>query len=562
MFKSSFRSCVIPALVLTLAIPATGQKAQPKPRPAAAPAAKSAPAQPAAPAVKVPLYLFQFSPSIYDAERGIDGALLLTDAQKAQIAGLTEALRDEEERLLEQSRKAETKEAQKEAAKERAKFAAKSRSKIRAIVQPVLTPAQSTFVASAEALFKESAAFVEEDFRTRFADVTGAARAELEKAKPEMIAATFSYRLDEMLSDAQESGLAGRDAEIRAVLQREKARQKAREVAQRKLEERRKAEEARKNAELAKQGFGSFEAGASKHVWSNAYLLSLAAHYAYPKQLGIAVADFDDHELFEDKFAAKIIPMGIDTVEFMTDDNELTVDAEAVVFSNDKIVVVDFRGSEGPEENTVSGLKDWVATDFNFGFTKLDGYGSHAAVHTGMWNAASRIYRAVKDEVARQGGKDKKVWITGHSLGGGMAGVFAARYLKDGGKVQGLVTFAAPRIGNGDFNDFIASRAKTVQRWVHKNDIIPMLPPDIDLDLLDNLDGYSGRNGAYSHFGQTNNICKDGKVRLNDAETRVPCDDYLLGDVFQHYSQYYARGVYFNMPQELRDLMPPPPPKP
>jgi hypothetical protein len=429
-------------------------------------------------------------------------------------------------------------------------------------VQPVLTPEQSTFVASAEALFKEASAFVEEDFRTRFADVTGAARAELEKAKPEMIAATFSYRLDEVLTDAQEAGLALRDAEIRTVLQREKSRQKAREVAQRKAEEKRAALEARKNADAAKQGFGSFDANANGHDWANAYLLSLAAHYAYPKQLGMAVADFDDHELFEDKFAAKMIPMGIDEVEFMTDDNELTVDAEAVVFSNDKIVVVDFRGSEGLEENTISGLKDWVGTDINFKFTKLDGYGSHAAVHTGIWNASGRIYRAVKGEVARQGGKQKKVWVTGHSLGGGMAGAFTARYLKDGGKVQGLVTFAAPRIGNGDFNDFIVARVKNIQRWVHKNDIIPMCPPDIDLDLLDNLAGYSGRNGSYSHFGQTNNICKDDTVELGDAETRVPCSDYLLGDVLQHFSQYYCRGVYFNMPKSVRDLMPPPPPKP
>jgi hypothetical protein len=143
-----------------------------------------------------------------------------------------------------------------------------------------------------------------------------------------------------------------------------------------------------------------------------------------------------------------------------------------------------------------------------------------------------------------------------------MACAFAARYAKDGGKVQGLVTFAAPRLGNRDFNEFVQARIHNVQRWVHKNDVIPMLPPDIDLDPFDDLAGYSGSNGCFLHFGQTNNIHKNGRVKLGDAEIRVPCADYLLGDVFQHYPQLYCRGVFFDMPESVRQYMPPPPPKP
>jgi hypothetical protein len=517
---------------------------------------------PAPPAVKMPLYLHVFAPPVYPAERGIDGALLLSDAQKAQIAGLTESIRDEEERLNELARKAETREAKKEAARERAKFAIRSRAKIRGVVQPVLNADQNKLVAAVDGLYQAATAEVEKDFSTRLSSATGAAREELERAKPEMIAATFSYRLDELLNDAQERGMAAREREIRLVVLQDKARQKAREIAQRKAEERRRSEQARKDAEAAKQAFGSFDAGATQHNWANAYLLSLAAHYAYPKQLGMAVRDFDDHEEFEDKFAAKVIPMGIDEVEFFTEDDDLAIDAEAVVFSNQQIVVVAFRGSEGLEENTISGLKDWVGTDANFRFTKLNSYGAHAAVHTGIWNAAGKIYRALKDEVERQGGKTKKLWITGHSLGGGMAGAFAARYVKDGGNVQGLVSFAAPRIGNQDFNNFVKARIKNVQRWVHKNDLIPMLPPDIDLDLLDNAAGYSGANGHYLHFGVTNNIRKDESIKLNDAEIKVPSGDFLAADMLQHYSQYYCRGVYGNMPADLRKYMPPPPPKP
>ena len=56
--------------------------------------AQRPPAPPALPAVRTPRSLAVFAADVYRAQRGIDGSLLLTDAQKAQIAGLTESIRD------------------------------------------------------------------------------------------------------------------------------------------------------------------------------------------------------------------------------------------------------------------------------------------------------------------------------------------------------------------------------------------------------------------------------------------------------------------------------------
>lgn len=575
-WKTLLTGCVVLALSggtssVALAQPANkpvvggGAKSTPaaRPVPGVKPAlirdAAPAKTEASAPALKLPLFLYLFPPAVYDAERGIDGALLLSDAQRAQVAGLTESVRDEDERLTRLAREAESREQKIAAAKERAKFAMRSSKTIRDAVRPVLTPDQVKLVDEVGALFVAATAEVEQDFATRLGRAEGEARNELERAKPEMIAATFSFRLDEMLNDAQEAGVETRDAEVGSVLAREAARKRATEVVARKLESRRKAETERKEKEAAKQGFGSFVAGANGHEWSNAYLLSLAAHYAYPKNLGIAVRDFDDHELFEDAFAAKFMPWGISRVEFLTADDSLTVDAEAVVMSTDDAVIVTFRGSEGIEENTISGLKDWIATDFNAFFKEVPGIRTSAAVHNGFWNASGKIYRAIKREIRAQGGASKKVWVTGHSLGGGMAHAFTARYLKDGGKVQGLVTFASPRTGNGAFGDFLKDRAGTIQRWVYKNDIIPMAPLDIDLNPFDSL---SGDNGKYLHVGRTNNIRKNGEVKLGDAEVKIPNGDYLTGDMLQHYPHYYCRGIHSNLPDSVRRYMPEPPARP
>lgn len=530
--------------------------------PAQRPAVKPAPPEaPTLPAVRIPRALFVFSQEVYRAERGIDGALLLSDAQKAQIAGLTESIRADETRLNSQMAQAAGREDRIEAAKRLARARMEAMPRIRQLASGVLTEEQRATITAIDGAWTAAAAQVEQDFATRFNAVTGAARTELERAKPEMILATFLASLDERLSDAQKSAVAERSREIGAELAKleieARAIERAREIVARRAAERERAEAEKAAAEKAAadaavRNFGAFKAGATSHEWANAYLLAYVSNLVYPTETGMT-EDFDDHEEFEDRFATKLESLGIarSSVELVTASEGLAIDAEAVVFSTNDAVIVVFRGSES---SSAADLRDWV-TNAQAVFHKLtaDGYAAKSAVHTGVWNATGRIYRELKSTVDRAARGGRKVWITGHSLGGAMASVFAGRYIRDGGSVQGLVTFAAPRCANGAFGTRVVNRAKFVQRWANKNDIVPMVPLDIDFEPFDD---YTDANGYYVHFGTTASILKNDNIDLTGREVRCPNDDYLTGDTREHGMALYCQAIRREMPAAIRELMP------
>ncbi|CAK65397.1 unnamed protein product (macronuclear) [Paramecium tetraurelia] len=69
-----------------------------------------------------------------------------------------------------------------------------------------------------------------------------------------------------------------------------------------------------------------------------------------------------------------------------------------------------------------------------------------------------------------------KFHVTGHSLGGAMATLFASELAMTGVKVT-LVTVGAPRVGDTDFYDWFTKLQVTHTRLTNKKDIAPHLPP-------------------------------------------------------------------------------------
>ncbi|CAK69575.1 unnamed protein product (macronuclear) [Paramecium tetraurelia] len=69
-----------------------------------------------------------------------------------------------------------------------------------------------------------------------------------------------------------------------------------------------------------------------------------------------------------------------------------------------------------------------------------------------------------------------KFHVTGHSLGGAMATLFASELSLTGVKVT-LVTVGAPRVGDSDFYDWFSKLPVTHTRLTNKKDIAPHLPP-------------------------------------------------------------------------------------
>ena len=74
--------------------------------------------------------------------------------------------------------------------------------------------------------------------------------------------------------------------------------------------------------------------------------------------------------------------------------------------------------------------------------------------------------------------KAKHVWITGHSLGGALAIMTAAR-LKIKGIRSSLYTYGQPRVGLGGFAErFAIELPGRLHRFVNQSDIVSRLPPE------------------------------------------------------------------------------------
>ena len=86
-------------------------------------------------------------------------------------------------------------------------------------------------------------------------------------------------------------------------------------------------------------------------------------------------------------------------------------------------------------------------------------------VHSGFTRALDRIWADVVDHLAGH-----RAWFCGHSLGGALATLAAARYPA----AEGLYTYGSPRVGN---KAFAGSFDVPAWRFVNNNDFVVHLPP-------------------------------------------------------------------------------------
>ncbi len=279
-----------------------------------------------------------------------------------------------------------------------------------------------------------------------------------------------------------------------------------------------------------------FEEKAVGHSLVNAYLLMYAAHNVYENR--IDVANFLE---FKKRFKEIFEPLGIDRFDFI-DVRDKTADTQAVVMSNDKLVIVAFRGSESSKNKKFSPSKfayDWILTDFNFFKKRILWWGWGVKVHRGLYNAMEVAYDDLKKYIdSHMAGTPKRLWITGHSLGAGIAPLAASRLVDDGLSIQGIYTYAGPRIGNDEFVKAFKKRFPDMQRWVFDNDLVTKLPFKIM---------------KFQHCAPPNNIYADGKMVLADGEMRGP------GKARSHAPGIYLQKIYDLLPLDLKAVVPAPP---
>ena len=150
----------------------------------------------------------------------------------------------------------------------------------------------------------------------------------------------------------------------------------------------------------------------------------------------------------------------------------MDTDTEIFAASTNTDTVIAVRGSE-------SEMEDWLN---NFTFTKRDwgdGNEDHKA-HAGFY----KCYDSVRDDIDAHlnAHPNKRIWITGHSLGGAITNLITAHIIQNHPNrlIAGVYTFGQPRAMSFKLATWFNKQiAKRYFRCVNNSDIVTRVPPQI-----------------------------------------------------------------------------------
>jgi hypothetical protein len=120
---------------------------------------------------------------------------------------------------------------------------------------------------------------------------------------------------------------------------------------------------------------------------------------------------------------------------------------------------------------------DW-ATDFQ-------AVPSPTGLHSGFDAAVGTVWPKIETAIVNRLKPDEPVFFTGHSLGGALAILAAARaaQLKNPPKIV-VYTFGSPRNGGTEFfRDYTRRLGNSTFRLIHGNDIVPTVPLTLAIEL-------------------------------------------------------------------------------
>jgi triacylglycerol lipase len=177
-------------------------------------------------------------------------------------------------------------------------------------------------------------------------------------------------------------------------------------------------------------------------------------------------------------------------------------------------------------------LKDWL-TDARTGLSSKN---IHEGFDAGFEAVRSQVEAAIRDCADGL----KRLLITGHSLGGALAGV-AANSLRDNRQteIDGVYTFGMPRCGGEFFAAaYEGSLGARTYRFVHGADVVPTLPPS----TLGKL--------RFSHVGRLLKCPHGGSFQEGTQPPDGPSDEpQFAGSARQAISDIFAEVTSMVLPR-------------
>ncbi|RDE19577.1 lipase family protein [Motiliproteus coralliicola] len=139
--------------------------------------------------------------------------------------------------------------------------------------------------------------------------------------------------------------------------------------------------------------------------------------------------------------------------------------AQAALIEHEEFLCMAFRGTNE--------LKDWLDNINAFATQQLFG-----EFHRGFWNSVEDVWKPLNDKFRDlQQQRRRPLFLTGHSLGGAMATVAAARMVHEDKPFTSVYTFGQPRVLTRStartFNNECKSR---YFRFHNNNDIVTRAP--------------------------------------------------------------------------------------
>jgi len=234
--------------------------------------------------------------------------------------------------------------------------------------------------------------------------------------------------------------------------------------------------------------FDYFECDQTEHRVVNAFLLAMASHAIYPIVSNGNDNEGGDWSKFEVRMKNQFLDFGMDAITLIRGSGSGT---QVAVMSNDNCIIVVYRGSQSP--TNLEGVKDWMV-DFNVTpFPPPFPVDPQAlpplwwqpgvVVSNGNYLALQSVYPAVLNAIGAQQGpsNNKKLFITGHSLGGAMAILTAYQlHRADNIVTAGVYTLGGPKVGGFGFRNHYNSIGIPTYRWTFDLDPVTHLPPSLD----------------------------------------------------------------------------------
>lgn len=200
-----------------------------------------------------------------------------------------------------------------------------------------------------------------------------------------------------------------------------------------------------------------------------------------------------------------------------------TADAQAYMISNEKAIIITFRGTES-------------LTDLQADLTVLKTETKWGKVHNGFNGQFQAIWPRLS-ELLLSRLSNQPIWVTGHSLGGALATLFMVHVPeKLIEQIRGIYTYGQPRVGDKHFARMLDKHfPNNYFRMTNETDKVPRIPK---------INYYHG--GLEIYYDETGNpYC--GRPELGFLEETLGRIDFvkkaITGDIGKHSIKYYEENL-------------------